>query len=101
MKRLFKTFSEKWPEDLLEILVITIGILGAFALNSWQATKSEKAARQITLQRLEEDIASDFKRYNFLQNEYVKRITRCDSILSLINNQRTVEEKKHYLTRCH
>lgn len=49
MKRIFNTLSEKWPEYLIELLVIIGGIIGAFMLNSWNDDRKDRRQEQLIL----------------------------------------------------
>lgn len=94
MKIIFKTLKEKWPEYFLEILVITMGILGALVLNNWNDGRKASDVQQKTMERMIDDLESDLKRYKFLTESFEKRIGRCDSVLALIERQKTIDERK-------
>lgn len=59
MKRIFNTLKNKWPEYLLEILVITIGILGAFTLDSWNEDRKTNSEIRKSLEALKSDLVQD------------------------------------------
>ncbi|MCB0636317.1 MAG: hypothetical protein KDC54_06850, partial [Lewinella sp.] len=52
MKKLFGTIKEKWAEYLLEILVIILGILIAFALDNWHTSKKTTVAFKSQLDQI-------------------------------------------------
>lgn len=93
MKKILDQLKAEWYKYVLEILVITVGILGAFALNSWNENRKSRNTEQLAVERLIEDLESDLFRYEFLQESYLERIARCDSGLQLLQNQQTTEDR--------
>ena len=71
MKRILSTLAQKWPEYLLEILVLIIGIYGAFALESWNEERNESNQEQLILLQL--------------QNEYQQNLQQLDQKIELRN----------------
>lgn len=59
MKRFFNTLSQKWPEYLFEILVLIIGIYGAFALERWNEERKEREKETKILKELLKGLESD------------------------------------------
>lgn len=54
--KIIETLKQKWTEYLFEILVITIGILGAFLLNNWNELRKNDKQEQITLKNLNAEL---------------------------------------------
>lgn len=70
MKRIINTLSQKWPEYILEIMVITIGILGAFALNNWNENRKQRSEEKFLLANVNEDLAKDSIQFAYYASEF-------------------------------
>ena len=62
MKKILNHLTTDWYKYLLELIVITAGVLGAFALNNWNenrlARKLEKKYMSSLIVELDRDIKS-------------------------------------------
>lgn len=96
MKRIFNTISQKWPEYLLEILVITIGILGAFALNSWNEVRKDNQQEHRYLVRLLEDINKDLSEFEEALNASEQRMKRALFLMEAASDSSLITKDPTY-----
>lgn len=76
MKRILNTLSQKWPEYILEIMVLIVGIYGAFALESWNEERQAKNQSKIYLEHIHANLLDDQKQLKellTLTNEIIDR----------------------------
>ena len=97
MKKLLQTIKEKWVEYILEIMVIIIGILGAFALNNWNESRKENIKEIQMLTELKASLAYDLKS-NFTRNIPAIRedIQRCQEVIEHIENDIYIKDSTNF-----
>ena len=64
MKRILTTLSQKWPEYLLEIFVLIIGIYGAFAVENWNDQRKQRVEEKALYRQLILDYEANLDQLN-------------------------------------
>ncbi len=93
MKRILLILNQKWPEYILEILVITIGILGAFALNSWSENVKNRSLVQDYYCRFLADINQDEASLHQLLEGSQLRLRKSNELLAVMAGDQPEKEK--------
>ena len=61
MKKLLNRLSQDWDKYLLEPIVIVVGILVAFGLNTWNENRKSELLEISILKELNENILQDIE----------------------------------------
>ncbi len=98
MKKLIQELKQRWAKYFLEVIAITLGILGAFYLENWNQERQDNRIRHDYLKRLHADLSSDridiqeqlgmlenrVRSVNELMPNFNNTIVPRDTLLSLI-----------------
>lgn len=68
-----------------EIFLVVVGILIAVNINNWNNERSRRQAIKISLNGLLSDLQQDAERFAFLYKEYDENVSRCDSLIVLLD----------------
>jgi hypothetical protein len=92
MKRIFTTLYQKWPEYLLEIIVLIIGIYGAFAVDEWSQNREKRSQEQQVLKQLLVDYETNLNQLDQKLSERQSIIINGLKVLSYIDNSENLNK---------
>ena len=82
MKKITELIKEKWGEYVIEIIVITLGIFGAFILNNWNESRKQNERFKIFTEQLYNTVDKDIEYYNSQELFYSQQYEFIDNILN-------------------
>jgi hypothetical protein len=86
MKRILSILKDKWPEYILEILVLIIGIYGAFELSNYGETRTRKNTELEILKSCKTELVADLAEIKWNMEELQKSQKAFEVILQVLEN---------------
>jgi hypothetical protein len=97
MKRILTTLKEKWPEYLIEAIVIVASILGAYALDNWNEDRKNDKFESDILLLIDQNLIKDSIALQSIYEENTKAIGAINRLLSLDAQQLSDDSIALYL----
>ncbi len=91
MKRIINTLSEKWPEYLIEAVVIVASILGAYALDNWNENRKLQDASDVHLQVLVQEMKADLNELKTLSTHMDVSLNAAQNLLTQFKTIRPLD----------
>ena len=100
MKRLIAILKEKWPEYLFEILVLIVGIYGAFALENWNENQKENQISKKYLKRLQYDLSRDSTYFRIEEEKVLAFLeSNSEALREAYREQKSVDDFRSFLDK--
>ena len=88
MKTILETLKRKWSEYLLEIIVIMVGVFGAFMLNNWNDTRKTKKLEKEILLEIKHSLERDLIDINWNINVHTEMLNSQKIIINWIESNK-------------
>jgi type II secretory pathway pseudopilin PulG len=101
MKAFFENIRERWAKYLIESFVIVIGILGAFAIESWGENRKENEEEIRLLVQLKEEYQQNLSQLNSKISIRNELINSAEMLLDVIDGNKSISQDSFdlYLSR--
>lgn len=83
MKNFIAHLRSDWYKYALEMIVITMGILGAFALNNWNEILKERQTESSFLNAINEEFKNNKEQLKQITSAHRSTMMSCDSAIAL------------------